>query len=451
MIKWLQDSYNGLYLILLKPYMPSVRVLAVLLTGFLLGLVVAYAVYPTVYYDADPSTLQQSWQDEWVRLLADRVATANADITEPTIQLLRSIDDPLGTVDRLLQAPVDQQQADRLSALRPLADAAQQQGAATAPQPDALASLRPWIIGTIVLLIITVIVSLLYGMFVYPNLVEPVIKRLRGEKVSEEVIKMRQQVATQRAAEATLKTDYATTSLGAPIFQRMSSFSVGMGEFDYSYSIETATGAFLGECGVTGSETIGTERDKFAGIEVWLFDKEDFQNTITKVLVSPFGMNDPALRARLEPKGDMIVAQVGATAILETSSLRLQARVVDVEYGTGALPPNSYFQKITVELAAWKRTPGIVTVAVPTTISAPPPVPIMATPPVQQFAPPPMNQPTMQAAPPRVQPAPSSMPPPMPSPYQSTPPPPSTAPPPAAPRRFDDDPFGGTGDFTPSG
>jgi hypothetical protein len=451
MIKWLKDSYNGIYVILLKPYMPSVKALALLIGGFLLGLVVAYAIYPTIYYNADPSTLEQSWQDEWVRLLADRYATANADISEPTIQLLRSIDDPLGTVDRLLSSTVEQPQIDRLSGLRPLAEAAQQQGAATAPQPNAWASLQPWIIGTLVLLIVSIIVALLYGMFVYPNLVEPLVKRIRGEKVSDEVIKMRQQVATQRAAEATLKTDFTTTTLGAPIFQRMSSYTIGMGEYDYSYSIETATGAFLGECGVTGSETIGSDRDKFTGIEVWLFDKEDFQNTITKVLVSPFAMNDAQLRARLEPKGDLVMAQVGATAVLETATLRLQARIVDVEYGTGALPPNSYFQKITVELAAWKKagTAAVATPAAPVTIPAAAPVTQVAAPPTQQFAPPP---PVPVA--PRTQPAaapPPTMPAPTPSSYQSAPPQPPVNPPPAAPRRFDDDPFGGTGDFTPSG
>ncbi|MFN8529420.1 MAG: hypothetical protein U0670_12470 [Anaerolineae bacterium] len=464
MMKWLRDTYNGLYVILLKPYMPSERLVISLLIGFFIGLIVAYGLFPTVYYNSDPRTLEQSWQDQWVKMLADSRAVANADVGAYITDMLARIDDPLGTVDRLLSQSTDQNEVNRLSAIRDYAVAAQP-NAAQAPEPNAVGTILPWIVIPIVVVIVFVLVIVLYGMFIYPNLVEPLMKRIRGEKVSEEVLRMRQQVAAQREADSTMRTDFTTSNQGPPIFQRISTYSVGMGTYDYSYSIETAAGAFLGECGVTGSETIGTADDTFTAIEIWLFDKDDYSKTITKVLVSQNAFNDPAMRARLEPKGDLVLVQPGVTTLLETSSLRLQARVVDFEYGSGALPPNSYFQRMTVELAAWKKdavgAPVPATPAPAVTVSTPVTAP--AVPPQTMFAPPPPSvlPPAAPAQAPVTQPIGSYTNPPAPPPTMPPSMPPSTpapnpysggvrpAAPPPPPRRIDDDPFGGTAEFKP--
>jgi hypothetical protein len=37
--------------------------------------------------------------------------------------------------------------------------------------------------------------------------------------------------------------------------------------------------------------------------------------------------------------------------------LRVRARIVETEYGAGNLPPDSFFDRLTVELAAWVK-PG---------------------------------------------------------------------------------------------
>ncbi|MDX2160670.1 MAG: hypothetical protein SF162_05030 [bacterium] len=444
MMKWLRDTYNGVYVILLKPYMPSAKLVVTLLLGFFIGLIIAYAAFPTIYYDGDPRTLQQSWQDEWVKMLADRNAAANADIGPLITDLLARIDDPAGTVQRLIGSATDQREIDRLSNIQQYAQAAQP-NAPAAPEPNAIGNLVPWLIIPIVMVIIFVVVTLLYGMFIEPNLVEPLIKRIRGERVSEEVLRMRQQVAAQREAEATQRTDFSTSNLGPPMFQRMSTYAVGMGEYDYSYSIETEAGAFLGECGVTGSETMGG--DHFTAIEVWLFDKDDYTKTITKVLASAHAFNDPALRARLDTKGDVVMIQPNGTVLLETSALRLQARVVDFAYGPEG-QPESYFQKITVELAAWRKDASSAPLpAAPAAISTPVTTPTAAVP-QANFAPPPMPR-TMPAPtqpiydPPPLPPSmPASMPPPTANPYGNVP-----SQPPA--RRIDDDPFGGTAEFKP--
>jgi hypothetical protein len=464
MMKFLRDSYNGLYVVLLKPYMPRPITLLVLVIGVIVGLLWAYAIAPTVYYDADPSTLHQSWQDEWVKLLADRNAEANADISANITDLLSRVDNPLQIVDRLMNTPGEEANVQKLQDIRPYAEAAEA-FAVEAPQPNMVNNILPFIIAPLVVVIVGTIVAILWGMFIQPNLIDPLVKRARGEKVSEEVQAMRQQVQASRQALETQKTDFAATTFGTPLMQRMSTYILGHGQYDDSFSIEDENERFLGECGAGISETIGVgEPQKATAVEVWLFDKDDFVRTITKVFVSEHAFNDPALRAKLEPKGDLVLAEPGATVLLETASLRLQARIVELEYGTGPLPPRSYFQKLTVELAAWRKEAGASVPAAAATVTTPaatvPATPVHAAPApaAPQYAPPTV------AAPPAPAPAPAR---PQPS-YTPAPQPPPSAPqpapsrfggaparpaapvtPPPPPQPVDDDPFGGTGDFTP--
>lgn len=438
-MKFLQDSYNGLYKVLLKPYMPRWVTVLTLILGVIVGLVWGYAISPVVYYDADPRTLEQSWQDEWVKLLADRYVSANADVSANIVDLLTRVDDPVGIVDRLLTTPGEEVNYAKLQALRPLAEAAQS-NAVTAPEPSIVGSVVPFILAPLITAIVGIIIAILWGMFVKPNVWDPLQRRISGEKVSEDVKAMRVQVQAIKAAEQTQRTDFATTNLGKPLMQRMSTYLLGHGQYDDSFSIEDENERFLGECGAGISEIIGVgEPQKATAIEVWLFDKDDFVRTITKVFVSEHAFNDPGFRAKLEPKGDLVLVQPGATVTLETASLRLQARVVDLEYGTGPLPPRSYLQKLTLELAAWRKdgngvmvsagTPEIVQVPA----SAPPaPAPV--------YVPPPAPAPVMTPIPPAPASGGGMFAPPPPS-------PPPTSPPPTL--RDDDDPFGGTGDFTP--
>jgi len=45
----------------------------------------------------------------------------------------------------------------------------------------------------------------------------------------------------------------------------------------------------------------------------------------------------------------------GAEVFLQTATLQLTARVVDMNYGQGALPQNSFFDRLTLELAIWPK------------------------------------------------------------------------------------------------
>jgi hypothetical protein len=114
----------------------------------------------------------------------------------------------------------------------------------------------------------------------------------------------------------------------------------------------------LGECGVGISETIGVgDPDKVTAFEVWLFDKNDIR-TVTKVLMSEHAFNDQELRARLATKGEPVLAQPDQVITLETLTLRIDAMVTETMYGTGELPANSFFDRLTIELVSRNKEDG---------------------------------------------------------------------------------------------
>jgi hypothetical protein len=139
-----------------------------------------------------------------------------------------------------------------------------------------------------------------------------------------------------------------------PLATFRSTYTLGDDTYDDSFSIESATGDFLGECGIGIGDVMGGEEPKkVSAYEVWLFDKNDIQ-TVTKVLMSPYTFNDEELRNRLSAKGDPVEAVAGGIVDLETASLRVGVRVVDMSYGEGVLPSESYFERLTVEIRAWR-------------------------------------------------------------------------------------------------
>ena len=150
-------------------------------------------------------------------------------------------------------------------------------------------------------------------------------------------------------------TDYTTVGEEAPMVQFMASYRLGDDLFDDSFSIDSPAGEFLGECGVGISETIGVgEPKRVSAFEVWLFDKNDIQ-TVTKVLMSAHAFLDESARQRLAAKGEPVLAEPGTESVLETQTLRLVARVVDMGYGEGALPEQSFFDRLILELAVWTK------------------------------------------------------------------------------------------------
>lgn len=148
-----------------------------------------------------------------------------------------------------------------------------------------------------------------------------------------------------------------------PLKSFTTTYVLGDDYFDPSFSIEVerdgeenAGSEFLGECGIGISETIGEpDPKKVTAFEVWLFDKSDIK-TVTKVLASEFAMNEPDLYAKLDPKGeDVLLLKPGMEVVLETTALRVQAKIREFQYAQGNLPNKSFTQKLSVELRAWLK------------------------------------------------------------------------------------------------
>jgi len=140
-----------------------------------------------------------------------------------------------------------------------------------------------------------------------------------------------------------------------PLARFQTTYAKGHDTYDESFSIENADGDFLGECGVGLSESLGADVPKsVTAFEVWLFDKNDIR-TVTKVVMSDHAFFDEALKAKLAPKGEPVLARPNETIVLETATLIVNASVAELEYGTGALPPQSFFERFTVELSAWNK------------------------------------------------------------------------------------------------
>ena len=159
----------------------------------------------------------------------------------------------------------------------------------------------------------------------------------------------------QEASRTAERTDFAAAGQEPPIAQFMTTYMVGDDLYDDSFSIDSPSGEFLGECGVGISDTIGVgDPKKVTAFEVWLFDKNDIQ-TVTKVLMSKHAFDDPTISQRLASKGEPVLVEPNKQVMLETATLVLEARVVDMSYGQSALPTDSYFERMTLELAVWPK------------------------------------------------------------------------------------------------
>ena len=80
------------------------------------------------------------------------------------------------------------------------------------------------------------------------------------------------------------------------------------------------------------------------------------RRTVTHVLLSEHAFDDKALQAKLQTKGELLLAEPDMITTLETKTLRVQVRVLDMQYGfSDTLPPRSFFEHLVVEIAVWQK------------------------------------------------------------------------------------------------
>jgi hypothetical protein len=320
---------------LLKNTTTAIVVGAIL--GLLLGLLVGWVIWPVQWTNGTPEVLRADLQEDYLRMAVEsysRTGDIDAavrrwnDLGEAASPTLIRLQTTPGNAD---PAAVQQYASVIQAATGPI------QGPATGGEASGAGSLV--ILGSILVLVL-VAVGGLYLVRLFRKGSGAVTPVMQGNEISRQVE----------------RTDFQSLGLAQPITQTMTTYVLGDDLYDESFSIDTGGGEFLGEYGVGVSETIGVgEPKKVAALEIWLFDKNDIK-TATKVLMSEHAYNDPNIRARLEPKGELVIVKPQEQVLLETATLQLLATVVDMEYGTGAMPQQSYFERITLELAVWPRS-----------------------------------------------------------------------------------------------
>ena len=307
--------------------------------GLVLGLLWAYQIDPVKFVDATPSYLRTDLQEDYLRMAIDSYRL-NPD---PNVAVQRWQNLGVGAqqaFDAVQKNPQKTDPAVIKNYGELITKALSGQAAAPGGDTGSSSTKNLIIIGAVVLVLGVLGAG---GFYLY---------RLLGKRGSGEVTPTMQAVEMSRKAE---KTNFEQLGLAPPITQTMTTYVLGDDLYDESFSIDTQAGEFMGEYGVGVSEAIGVgEPKKVTALEIWLFDKNDIK-TATKVLMSKHAFNDPAIRARLEPKGELVIVEPQSQVLLETATLQLLATVVDLEYGHGALPADSYFERITLELAIWPR------------------------------------------------------------------------------------------------
>ena len=307
--------------------------------GLIVGLVFAYQIAPVKWTNAGPQDLRVDYAAYYWEMVAESYAK-DGNLDQANAQLGEWEDEKReAALDRAYveSSPDVQMYLDSLKAKvggsGPAAEATPATEETLASEGSPVRSLLP-VLGVLLLLVLVLVAG---GMF---------ITRMRKRKGAAPV----EQVADEPPEWlATLHPEESAPALPS-LGHFVTSYALGNDTYDESFSIETSAGEFLGECGVGISETLGTgDPDKVTAFEVWLFDKNDIR-TVTQVLMSEHAYNDPDLRASLAPKGEAVLAQVNQPMALETATLRLDVLVTEMTYGEGALPPNSFFDRLTIEL-----------------------------------------------------------------------------------------------------
>ena len=319
---------------------PAVAATLGAIAGLIIGLIIGWGIWPVQWTDATPEVLRADLQDDYLRMAINSFrVNGNQDLAVKRWDNLGA-----GAAATYLRVQQDAQGLDPIS----ISNYGQVITAARGPI-EAVASTegQPSSVSAIVISVagILLLAVLVFGAYYLLNNV--IRLKPRGEAS-----------AAMQAAEVnrqTERTDFQSLGLAPPVTQTMTTYVSGDDLYDESFSIDTQGGDFLGEYGVGISETVGVgDPKKVTALEVWLFDKNDIK-TATKVLMSAHAFEDAELRTRLEAKGELVLLEPQAQIILETATLQLLVTVNDLEYGTGALPPESYFERATLELAVWPK------------------------------------------------------------------------------------------------
>ena len=320
---------------------PFIAATLAFVLGLFFGLVVlGWGLWPVHWTNAAPSSLRPDLQDDYLRMTID--SFVNNPVNEVAILRFKALGaDGPAVLERIKAGYPDQ------NAVKNFAGVVQAPVNNITPTPSGTKPTPTKSSPILMLLIIggALILFAILGFAVIKFLI-PMFKRSTPND---------QPSRSRDITNQSEMTDYSSLGNEQPIAQFMTTYVLGDDLFDDSFSIDSPSGEFLGECGIGISETIGVgEPKKVTAFEVWLFDKNDIQ-TVTKVLMSTHAFNDTATFQRLQAKGEPFLVERGKQVVLETAALQLVATASDMAYGQGALPENSYFERLTLEIAVWPK------------------------------------------------------------------------------------------------
>lgn len=323
----------------------SLLVVLVLLVGVAVGVPIGWATVHVV--DTTPDVLREDIQEDYLRMAIDSFRV-NRD---PNLAVRRW--DALGPAAPVMYERIQQNPA----GMDPVVivaygqvvlavKGAEPEPAAPAATPAASApGGRILVVAAVAALVLLAAAAVLF-----------VVRRVTRRRPTDAPARTAEQAPSQSPPARSGTTNFESMGVAPPITQNMTTYVLGDDLYDESFSIDTAGGDFLGEYGVGVSEIIGIgEPKKVTALEVWLFDKNDIK-TATKVLMSRHAFEDNGIRTRLEAKGELIELEPQKQVMLETEALQLLATVVDLQYGEGSLPESSYFERVTLELAVWRKS-----------------------------------------------------------------------------------------------
>lgn len=429
---------------------PKRSTITIILIGMLLGMAAAYVVIPTEFAGAAPRHLSQAAIDQWVRMVAvGHSQVIHYDDSNALIALAK-VPNPQAAVERLARnGNIGLSEREAISALQNIAGFNSIAGSEAPADPGLIGSSLQIILALAVVAIAAPALVIAWRSVVPGGSSGSGSERrsARNAQVSAAQVAPRARSRPQASPSAapvphwpeeeTEKSGVLHPQFGVPVLHTVSNYVKGR-NYDESFAIELGPeqgNQFLGECGISTATRVGNE---LQAIEFWGFDMAS-QETLTKVFAAPAAVSDPALIAAVgnrvkDPAADIAAATVGATLVVDTYAIQLQAEVKSVvcNYGGGA--PNSGIETLQLEILAWQKQSQ----QVGQPAAGPPPA---AENPFIDYA-------NVEYAAPDQMPS-SVSPPPTVGQFDTAKPGSRQAAPSQRPEDEDDDPFGGTGNFMP--
>jgi ABC-type multidrug transport system fused ATPase/permease subunit len=321
---------------------PPIMALVGLVIGIILGLVYGWVISPVEFIDGDIPQLRDDLKTDYLRMAIDSYAL-NQDAMLAEERYNRLGEDAITYLGEIEFNPGKQLVSD-IDSFHDVVEMT----SATAPdvegfieevepaEKESSSNILKWALLVTIVLAAALVARYFIG------------KRLSGDAQPKSAVNMAEDITAKLDS-----ADYNGKGESPPMHQFVTTYVLGDNLFDDSFSIESAAGEFLGECGVGISEAIGVgEPKRVTAFEVWLFDQNDIK-TVTKVLMSGHAYYDEAIRAELEKKGEPVLADPGVEFVLATNNLRIIGRVMDMGYGEGPLPEESFFERLSIELSVW--------------------------------------------------------------------------------------------------